>query len=167
MEERKKDKSEEGLLTLAVSQAICVTMFHVLLKGRSAGNRDIMVSGGKQARLCGLAAPNKVTKLKGKLLHKQPQTQQTLCSQCVYAAESAILEPNQRTTISCPGGLKISGYEEHRQASRYIAGTGITASSADTKRFMFYLAAIKTSCYNLCRIAIKKYLLAPLPFGLI
>lgn len=30
---REKDKSEEGLLTLAVSQAICVTMFHVLLKG--------------------------------------------------------------------------------------------------------------------------------------
>ena len=70
MEERRTDKSEEGLLTLAVSQAICVTMFHVLLKGWSAGNRDIMVSGGKQARLCRLATPNKVTRLKEKLLHK-------------------------------------------------------------------------------------------------
>jgi len=45
-----KDKSEEGLLTLAVSQAICVAVLHVLLKGRSAGNRDIMVSAGKRAR---------------------------------------------------------------------------------------------------------------------
>lgn len=49
VEEKRKDKSEEGLLTLAVSQAICVTMLHVLLKGWSAGNRDIMVSSGKQA----------------------------------------------------------------------------------------------------------------------
>lgn len=30
---RRKDKSEKALLTLAVSQAICVTMLHVLLKG--------------------------------------------------------------------------------------------------------------------------------------
>lgn len=60
---RRKDKSEEGLLTLAVTQAICVAMLHVLLKGWSAGNRDIMVSSGKQARPCRLATPNKVTKL--------------------------------------------------------------------------------------------------------
>lgn len=60
---RRKDKSEVGLLTLAVSQAICVTMLHVLLKGRSAGNRDIMVSSGKQARPCRLATPSRVTTL--------------------------------------------------------------------------------------------------------
>lgn len=30
---RRKVKSEKALLTLAVSQAICVTMLHVLLKG--------------------------------------------------------------------------------------------------------------------------------------
>lgn len=47
VEWRREDTSEEGLLTLAVSQAICVTMLHVLLKGRSAGNRDVMVSGEK------------------------------------------------------------------------------------------------------------------------
>lgn len=63
IEERRNDRSEVGLLTLAVSQAICVTMLHVLLKGWSAGNRDIMVSSGKQARPCRLATPNEVTKL--------------------------------------------------------------------------------------------------------
>lgn len=47
---RREDKSEKALLTLAVSQAICVTMLHVLLEGRSAGNRDIMVSRGKKER---------------------------------------------------------------------------------------------------------------------
>lgn len=47
---RREDKSEKALLTLAVSQAICVTMLHILLEGRSAGNRDITVSRGKETR---------------------------------------------------------------------------------------------------------------------
>lgn len=41
---------KKGLLTLAVSQAICVAMLHVLLKGWSAGDTDIMVSTGKQGQ---------------------------------------------------------------------------------------------------------------------
>lgn len=41
---------KKGLLTLAVSQAICVATLHVLLKGWSAGNTDIMVSTGKQGQ---------------------------------------------------------------------------------------------------------------------
>ena len=41
---RRRRRSEEGLLTLAVSQAICVAVLHVLLKAGSAGYRDITVS---------------------------------------------------------------------------------------------------------------------------
>ena len=40
----RRRRSEEGLLTLAVSQAICVAVLHVLLKAGSAGYRDITVS---------------------------------------------------------------------------------------------------------------------------
>lgn len=76
-----------------------------------------------------------------------------MLAQCVLCREP-YTGTKSKNTYRVPWRPKISGYEENWQASKSIVGTGHTANSVDTNRFMFYLALIKTVI--LCCIALKK-----------